>query len=389
MRPSIDIQLGNGGIGSLPVVADGVCGLILQGIAASGLALSTANVVTSLAQAEAKGLTAAYDTTNSCRVYAAIKEFYATAGEGAELWLWLVSKTLTVEQVFDVANNHAKGLLNAANGRIRLLGMVRSPDVGYTPNITANKIDLDIINALPKAQALATQFATGYKPVRILLEAYAYTGDEAGLKDLKTYTHNRVALVLGRSSDMPIANALVPTALGRLSRIPVQRKLARVRDGALPLSSGLLYNKTVEELGAILDTVHDKGYITLTNYVDKSGYYFTDDPTATAATDDYNTIARGRVIDKAIRIAYAVYIEEIQDEIELDAAGKMEGAKATYYESILNRAIGTAMVAEKEISAVVTKVDPNQNVLATDKFTVGIEITSVAYAKNIKITLGF
>lgn len=386
--PGITIQIQNGALGQTPATDDGVAGLILQGPAPSGLAVGTPAQLTSLADAEALGITASYDTTGTVRVWKHINDFYAEAGTGAVLWIMIISQATSLETMLNVATSTgAIVLLNAAQGKIRLLGATRSPAGGYSPDTAANQVDADCINAINNAQTLATQYANTFRPLRVIIEGRSYTGNSATLTDLKTRDDNRVALMIGDS--VSGAGSAIGLLLGRLAKDPVQRNPGRVKSGALSINTAFLGTAAFAAEEAEVPTLHDKGWITFRKYVGKAGYFFTDDPTATLATDDYNSIARGRVIDKAIVLAYSTYVEEILDEIEIDAQGRIALDKAKYYQSIIERTINTQMTANDEISAVSAYVDPEQNVLSTGQLCFELRLRPVGYAKTIVVKLGF
>lgn len=385
--PGVSIEIQNGNLGQVAPTDDSVVGMILQGVAATSLQLATAAQVFNLDEVEALGIDAAYDTTNSVDVYRTIREFYDEAGSGAELWIMLVAQALTVEQIVDIANNHAKKLLNDANGRIRVWTVGRFPAAGYTPT-TTNAMDVDIENAINKAQALCEDFASRFAPCRCILPAYAYTGTVASLPDLKTRDDNRVSILLGNTKTG--GNSAVGLLLGRLAAVPVQRNVGRVKDGAVEANAIYFGSSTLEAAESTSTSAHDKAFITFRRHIRKAGYFFTDDPTATAATDDYNSLARGRVIDKAIVLAYDVYVNEILDEIEIDTTtGRIALDKAKYYQTIVQNAIDTAMTANGEISGVNVFVDPAQNVLSTGQICIELRIVPVGYARQIIVKLGF
>ena len=390
MLPGVTILLENGALGLVPGTDDGVAGLLLQtAVAPSGLALLTARQLFSLTDAEALGITSAYDTTNSCKVHKHIKEFYTEGGKGRTLWIMLVSNAVSMATMADKTQaNYAVKLLDAASGSIRLLGITRSAPGAYTPVTAGNGLDVDSLNAALNAQALATEYADNFKPLRVLVEGYAYTGVPAEAKDLKTLTHNRVSVVLGDTATG--ANAAVGLLLGRLAKVPVQRNPGRVKDGAVATNTAFLGATNVATIStASIQVLHDKGYILFRLYSGRSGFYYNDDPTATIGTDDYSSLARGRVIDKAIRIAYNTFVNEILDEVLIDADGRIATVKAGYYEAIIANQVNTAMTANGEISAFEAFVDPLQNVLSTGKICVDLRIVPVGYAKEIKVTLGF
>lgn len=387
--PGVTIEIQNGTLGQVPQTDDAIVGLLVQGPAVGGgIQVGTPTLYTSLAEAEADGITAAYDTANTVRVHKHISEFYAQAGDGARLWVMLVSQAVSMEDMCDISEaNYAVKLLNAADGKIRVLGVTRSPANGYTPDTTANQIDLDVVTAINLAQAMATAYAEDFAPLRVVLEARHFTGTASGLVNLKARDDNRVSVILG--DDVTGGGGAVGLLLGRLAAVPVQRNPGRVKDGSLSIEAAYIGSETVESQPGKVTLIHDKGFITLRTYPRKSGYFFTDDPTATSATDDYNSLARGRVIDKAITLAYDVFVEEILDEIEIDAQGRIAIDKAKYYQAIIENAIDTAMTANGEISSVTTLVDPAQNVLSTGQLCIELRIVPVGYAKEIVVKLGF
>lgn len=383
--PNVNITVANGQLGRVVVVDDSVAGLVLSGTATEELALSVAVQLFSFDQLTGLGVT----EENNPLAYKEVKAFYDQAGEGAELWLMLISDAVLFADICDVTENYAKKLLDAAQGRIRLLGVNRIPADGYVPTIVEN-LDGDVITALTNLDAMAVAYGAAYKPFRALLPGLGFTkASVATLKNLKLGTKNHVAIVLGCDSDEDW-KAAIGLTLGRLAKIPVQRSIARVKDGDVGIDAAYFPDGTpVEELESNWDSIHDKGYVFFRRIYGKSGYFFTDDPTATADTDDYCYIARGRVIDKAIVLAYKTFIEELNDEIPVDEiTGKVSPALVASWETNIEQALGINMSAKKEIVKAECAIDPNQNVLSTDKLYAKIMITPVGYAKAIEITLG-
>jgi len=384
--PKVSIVLTSGQLGLVAPGADGVVGIVFNALAASGLALGVSKQGFGLDEFEAVGITAAFDTTNTLKVWRQIKEFYDEAGDGAELWVMLVSQATNMTSILDKTQAFAKKLLDDAAGRIKLLGVGRNPAGGYTPSTTANQIDLDVINALVTGQALVDDQLAIFRPINIVVEGYAYTGTTSTLADLKIQTKKNISILIGNSETG--ARAAIGLLLGRLASVPVMRNPGRVKDGSVTMIAAFLGSAAFETVESSATAIHDKGYITLRKYTGKAGYYFSDDPTSVASTDDYSSLARCRVINKAIRIAYATYVEEILDEVEIDpTTGFLSAAKAKYYQSLIERAVNTAMAGE--ISGFAAYVDPSQNVLSTNKICIYARIVPFGYAKEIEVQLGF
>jgi hypothetical protein len=379
--PKVAITLGNGNLGRTAATDDGVAGLVLTGVATNQLGLAVPTVLFSLSDAEQLGIT---DGGANTYAYRHIKEFYDIAGEGAELYIMLVENTVTLPQIADVTNaNGAVKLLDAANGRVRLLGLTFTPpDLYLAP--AGEGMDKNVLDAVTKAQQLAQTYTEQFKPVRILLEANEVDIDHPEkLKDLRSFTANRVGIVLaGTYYDSPSVGLVI----GRAASIPVQRNLGRVKDGALPIVNAYIGTKKIEDISA-LELLHAKGYIFFRTFVGRSGYYLNDDPMCAPVTDDYSQLAMGRVIDKAITLCYNTYVEELNDEVAIDADGKLSVPVVKYLQSRIETAVNTAMA--DEISSFTAFVDANQNVLSTGKITVKATIVPVGYTKTIEVLLGF
>lgn len=388
--PKVSITLLNNQLGQTAQTEDGIAGLIMTGIATGEIALGESKQIFSLADAEALGLDAAYDVTNTTNVHKTIADFYRLAGDGAELWIQIVAKTTLMASICDEASDILKKLLNDSGGRIRIAAITRVPDSGYTP-VYADELDPDVIAAAAKAQSLANTFASQFKPVRIILDGRDFQGTVGSLLNLKQSSYNRVAVMLGTDVSGS-ANAAVGLALGRLANIPVQRNIGRVKDGDLGIAAAYLTGQStlIDALTpAQQDQVHDKGFIFMRKYPAKNGYFFNDDPTATASTDDYNSIARGRAIDKAITIANTVYTDELLDDLDVDENGFIDAAVVKDYQGKIKRAIDAQMTIRDEISGARVFIDPKQNVLANNKVNVNLFIRPKFYSKEIAVTLGF
>jgi len=380
--PKVAITLGNGNLGANVATEDGVAGLVLTGVATAGLPLGTPKVIFSLNEAQDLGILA---TGSNASAHRHIREFYDLAGEGAELYIMTVADTVTLTQQADLTNaTGATKLLDAAQGRIRLLGLTRTPAASYIPGLT-DGLDKDSLDAITKAQQLALAYGAQYKPVRVLIEGRKLdTANLATLKDLRTYTANHAGVVIGSTTND--GSASVGLVLGRAASIPVQRNIGRVKDGALPILSAYVNTAKSEDLTSG-DLLHDKGYIFLRTFVGRSGYYLNDDPMCAPVTDDYSQLALGRVIDKATMVAYQTYVEELNDEITIDESGKISVPVIKYLQNKIESAVNLAMV--DEISSFSAYIDADQNVLSTGKLTVKAAIVPMGYTKTIEVLLGF
>ncbi len=178
--PAVNITLYNGAIGGTPSSDDGIAGLILTGATVSGTNKVTAgNAYGIFSLSEAIGL-GIEETGSNAYAYSHIKEFYDTAGSGSELWVMLVTATITMEDILDKSKNYAPVLLDAAKGKIRKLGVSRKSATGV---IISNGLDTDVDKALIKGQVLAEEYATNFKPFRFLIDGKDFNGTVGDLKD--------------------------------------------------------------------------------------------------------------------------------------------------------------------------------------------------------------
>ena len=384
--PGVDIEILNNQIGASSPSDDGIMGLILSGVAAAGIALLDPKQIFSVDDAAALGLDAAYDTTNSLDVHKQINEFYLRAARGQECWVMLVSQTTTMADACNRTNNIARVLLDRAP-QMSMVGITRTPDAAYIPTFV-DGIDDDVNAAVLNAHELCQEYAGDNSPLRFLVGARAFQGVPADLRNFRANTQNRCGVVLG--SLTTDGDPAVGFTLGQFSNRPVQRNIGRVKDGDLAIGDAYFTNgMPIENYQDALDSIHDKGYIFMRSFKRRNGYWFNDDASCAPLSDDYAYLARGRVIDKAQKITYDTFLNEIHDDLDIDDNGFMDPAVVKTYEGTIEEAIGGLMLPG-EISGVRCIINPEQNLLANN--TVRIERLGVrpkGYAKFIYVPLGF
>lgn len=387
--PKVDFTIQNGNLGGLLATGDNVVGIILANhtAAPSGMTLGVAERYTSLEAVKADGLDADFDTTNSTNAYEQVKEIYDIE-TNAVVWIMFVANTVTMTEICDKAETvpYLKNLVEQSGYEVKVVGICKNKaSVAVTKGI-----DDDVIAAIAKAQAYADDLEAAGSPVAFVIEGRDYQGTAASLEAINSGTDdNSVAVVIGSVSATD-NSAAVGLLLGKCATNPVQRNPGRVKDGALPIDNAYLSDGTaVDDIEDDIETIHDKGYITIRKYRTRSGYYFTDDPLATVITDDINNLARRRVLNKAIRIAYDTYVAEINEEIPVTAAGKVDPGFAKYFQEQVQNQLDALMTANANISEAGVYVDVDQDVIATNTLAVQISLTPVAYAKTINVTIGF
>lgn len=383
--PGVSINLGNGNLGQTTPTRDSICGLIVTGTAVSGsykLELNKTYLLFSLEDAENLGIK---NTGSNLFAHWQIREFYDKAGTGALLYLMAVASTVTMEDMLDKDGDYAPVLLDEAKGTIRKLGVSRKSASGVT---IAGGLDEDVDKAMIKGQALAEKYADQFQPFRFIVDGKDFNGVASDLKDYSRSEYNRGAILLGTTDTSK--NAAVGFTLGVLASLPVQRKLSRVRNGNVGPSQAYFTDTTATESHRnSWETIHYSKYIFFRDFVGRGGYYFNGDNVCTSASDDYNTLSRGFVIDKASVLSYQVFVNEIGEEIEVNDNGEIEPAIIKSLQGDVEATINQQMVANGELTSVTAYIDPAQNVLSTNKIKVTISVRPVGYADNIEVTLGF
>lgn len=378
--PRVDVQIQNGGLGLVSKPDDRVCGLILSGTTGDPAQFFSFRQYQQLVNP-----TGAPQTSYGLELENQVRDFFLAAGDGAELWTLSVDPAATMANLF--LGGHVSRLLDAADGRINVLGIRRYLEGGDAPSILEG-LNADVLNALDEAQATAESFAAQYKPLRIILDGNNLVNDPSSLRDLKTGSYNRVGVCIGtnRANDK---NAAIGLLLGRIAACAPNTNIGRVKDGAVPTDNGYFTNgRTVKDVGLLANAMTDKGYIFFRQFVGKSGFYWNDDHMATAATDDFYSLANGRVIDKAARVIYNTFVEEVLETVPVDENGKIVKTVLKQYQEKAERAIGLTMGAAGEISFVECFIDPSQDILATSELVIDVRITPTGTNRIITITLG-
>ena len=391
-KPKVSIAFENGNLGVVATNPDGVCGIVGSATANLDFALNTVYTVFSLKEAEALGI---INSVDNYELHKTIKEFYAEAGDGTELWIYGVAKTQTLDQL--VAASEI--VLTASNRRIKFVLCKYAPSVAEVE--TEDGVREGFPATIAAAQAIAESFTTTkIQPVVFVLEGYNYTGIVADLEGFSTATNNRVLVLIGDTETRTGATASKGAAVGvlggRIAKNQVHVNVGRVRDGALKPLQFFILDKPVEQVN--IDALYDKGFVTLTTHVGKSGYYFVDDHLACTVEDDYHFLTRRRVIDKAFVLANSTLTNYILDDFNLLDGGELSPIDARTIEAEIERVIAQEMSANNELSIDVTKandtgvialVDTTNNVATTGVIQGKIKVKPKGYGRFLEFTIGY
>lgn len=351
MLPYVKINFKNGGLGGVEAMDDGVTLAILPGL----------NL----------------DVDIDCLTYEDFVERADTESqEVAAFFREAGGKCRLIVSSLEPTEANIKALLSAYAGEVR--------------NVVVDGATSAMLNTL---QAVGEWAANElYAPVMFFVSVGGVTPKTLGL--------NRVAVVDTVTTAEENGVALLWYAAGRSAQIPVQRSMARVKDGALTATE-FWYEEggeanLVDNLYA--EPKHNSGYITVRTFQGKSGYYLSDDLIAAQASDDYALVPRRRTIDKAYRIAYTTLVNYINDEIPLSSSGRMSETYCKDMSNAVEQAIYNTMTVSGNLGTdpanasdkgVRCYIDPNQDVAANSRIDISLSVKPYGYAKYIEVKLGF
>ena len=387
----VTVNLEQGNIGGLVATTDGIAGIVMTGATEGSVTAGTPLVVYNATEIAALGITLANNPLAYNILNQIVQETANMGINSFELYLLFTATSLKVNQMADVSNaNGAKKLVDYAGGRIKTICVVSNDDTVYPGGtgltITAG-INADCSTAITNLHSLCNTYAAVQWPMRGIVALTSFSGTAADLAAQTSNTKNRVRAFIG-NVDAAGKYSAVGLLVARIMSVPVQRKVSRVADGSLGITT-LYINTTAADQYTGTSTIKSKGIITLGKVPLKAGYYFTDDVTCSATIDDYHLAPRGRVIDKAAVIAYQTFVESVDDEVPVETDGTIDAGYAKTLETQITQQIELTMLANKEISAVRASIALDQNVVTTSQLRVVLKITPVGYAQDIIISLGF
>lgn len=392
---SVEIKIGNGGLGRTLPSADAVCGFIANGVAAGSVTLGVPYKLTRVQDAIDLGIDAAYDTANSILVYEHIKEFFRICSSGT-LYFMLVARSVTYNDLLDpLVPTSAIKLVQFAEGNIKLLAASFNPTVAVTNDALA-------LGAIAKAQLLVTECRERSMPLSVVLEGKGF--DTTVVTTLRNKLAPGVSMAVGQDAAvMSVAldetYAAVGTTLGVTALAKVNECIGWVGSFNLvgdTLSNAMIGGILVKDLSpGILSDIDEKGYLYMMPYADHPGLYMNDSHTADASTSDFCFIENNRTIDKASRLIRKAMLPYVNSPVLIDpATGQISSATIATMEADGNRAL-QSMFQNQEISGPDPngpnppfQIDPNQDVLANSEVQCTLTIVPTGTARKITITIG-
>lgn len=382
-RPGVNINYVSGQLGGVTLQGDQKAGLILSGAAVSGMPLLTPKQIFSLSDAEGLGVSAA----NNAFAYREIEDFYKKAGTGAELWIMFFVNTTSLADVCNKSNNIARKLLDASDGTIRRLGVNRELPEGYELS-NAECVDTDILQAKINLQELVDEYAAAQKPFRAMVPHLGFDKTLTGaLHNFRQDSENAISMISWSAYED--GQPSVGFSLGWWVSLPAQRNLGRVKNGDVGLLQAYFPDGTpIKDLETQWDSLYDKGLTFLVRHYTRSGWFFVDDLTCAPATDDFSSLSRGVVIDKARVVIYSMLVGELLDDIDTEDNGSLSESFILYLQSELENTLIQNM--RDNISGRPTIIIPaGQNFLAEEKISLSVRLRPKGHLKDIVTNLSY
>ena len=399
---SYEIRNGNAGRGALN--ADGITGLVMNGVAVDDLVdLGAIYTVYTLKDVEALGINKAYDEENLVLVWQTFYRHFLR-NPRVETHFMLVAQTVTQTQMWDKANNYMAKLVKDTNGVIRVAACKRNPVEDYTVT-SLNGMDADSYNALAKAQQLVEDLFAGQRLLPTVgVEIRSLSSTASSAANLRALTHRNVTAVAINDpavwglNDLANAGADVGTFTGLASKATVSQNIGEHSDGFnLQIIAEGVYLKCALSSGQLvgaadLDTLMTKGYLFGHAVIDFDGFWLNDYPTCTSLeTDDYAYGYINRIAFKALQVVRKKLMPLVRNKgMQTDPfTHKFTEDYRSYLESESTDTMERQLQGNIVAGSAVAYINPDVNLRTSNgAFTVEISFTEIIQGKKITLSVG-
>lgn len=275
----------------------------------------------------------------------------------------------------------------------------------------------------------------GNAPLNIILNAPVVNEAEVDIKqlpDLSVLEAPKVSVILGQAasdsvhkimyavnhvSDEPSYAVVgnIGAAMGCLAVAPANESIGHVASFNLATvmqEAELGFGNIVEDADnagysaeSSFTNIKTLGYLKRNEYLHKNGYIFTTNYDGlensiffsgdqTLSVGDYRTIARCRVMHKSRRVVRRALLPYVNSNVEIDVTtGRLSATAVAKFQNIVIAALDANMVEPgttvPQISGRTCTIDPNQDVLNTDKIDIDYRLIPLGCASVIHVTEGF
>lgn len=413
-----------GGTGRRKPTDDSIFGLVTGGRNISGtLEYDKIYKFIQLSDAEAIGITAAYDTAYNVQVYYNIAQFFEYCPSGTLYFLMGDNTTLALENYvdFSAGNTLVQKLLREAPEVIKVVGVIANLDNGVTITYTNDVYD-NMADAIEYAQDLVVNLREEAIMVdNIVLAGMMQpngTATISSLPDLRALESEDVMCIWACDpaqialNPNYIGTSAIGAALGMMAQRKVSECLGSVNIANKPdlyqgsenytlsrkakgfwldacLPTGRMYNTLTAPEKLQLDK---KGYIYPLKFQGYEGIFFSDSHTCTTDSSDYAYGEDNRVWNKAARLVRAALIPIMKGEFEVDAAtGNPSDSVLESFRRIGVNALDAMIKAREILQEVNIIFIPDENgdsFLDTGKIQLDIQYNRNGILRQLTGTIG-
>jgi hypothetical protein len=282
-----------------------------------------------------------------------------------------------------------------SNGDIRQIGVLLSDtitdDTNMVVRVTAIQSQVDICKG-------------NDMPLNVIFAPDIFGVELTALPDLRTGTSNNVSVTIGQDggafgAELFTTNSKSTTdlgaKLGAVSRAKVNESISYIEKFAMVTASSEFDNAAFSNGDFVRNTpkaqvnaLDNLGYIFLIKEIGYAGTFNNDSYTATAENDDLWTIERNRTIDKAVRRTRQLLVPKLGSPIFVNPDGTLTLDTIATFKGLSDQGLAQ-MEADGELSASATIINPSQNVIATSKLIISLELVPVGVARSIIVNVGF
>lgn len=389
---------------------DRVIMLVCGGVATAGLALNEPIRIVSLAQAEAKGINAAYDAANEIRVYDHLKEIYRLAPT-AEVVVAITERPTTNFSWFEEDGVVEKLLRKPVAKDVKYVFTAWNPEATFSLPASYTGLPNAVIDEIPKAQLLINRF---FKEKRyldgIMLDGFTANDLGANAQDLRENNAPNISVCVALddfSKNASIKGASIGATAGMYCARKIHENLGSVEvqnpppafkgQENYPLDNGIRWANAYLIDGTLIDDLPmnvqkdlaNKGYVFAGSFADYPGIYLSGDPTACSLQNDFAYITHNCVWNKAAREVRKAMIPKIRSVLKKDpTTGYL---KPTTAEALAQRGQKPldGMVASGECSAAKISINPAQtpNDQVPLKARLQVQINGILHNMEIDIAL--
>jgi len=312
-----------------------------------------------------------------------ISEFFRLQPKGI-LWVHITENNPT--DYSEIAT-----VQNASGGKVRQVAIYRRDSLSGSGELATIQGICDALDAV-------------HKPVSSVLVGSDIVGvDLDQLANLAELNAPKVSAVIGQDAGglgkylydtNGVSMTCVGAVLGAVALATVSQDIAwkgkfNFSNGTecdtVGFANGQEYNTVAPSQ---VDALCNYRYIFLVKNVGSAGSFANDSYTAVAPTSDYCFIENNRTIDKAIRGVYASLLPEIGAPIQLNADGTISDITINHLKSVAVPNLDQ-MVRDSDLSNYSVDINPTQDVLATSKIIVSVNLLPKGVSRVIQVNIGF